>query len=325
MAGKRISKAIVGVGKETTAYTYLEPGNADAYAAFDITLDYGGDNYQRREAKAHMGKLPELSGAADVTIGFKLTAVGASAAGTAPYYGTALLGCGLRQEITSATKVEYKPWSTFDAATAAGPPATTNPAASYTVAIWEEGLQYALKGGQGNLKISAKSGEPAILEFLFKGGYVAPATDATPPTVTLSTLVPPKFLSAALTIGGTSIVFTDFTLDLGGDLQPSVNANDAAGIRGYYIADRRIVATVNPEMEDPATIDFFANWRAGTVVALVWGPIGSVAGNKIDFAATSVQLRPPKVGDRGGIRSLDIELAVITTGAEGTDFTLKYT
>ncbi len=329
MAGLRVRKALVGVLKEATPFTYNEPAAGDSYPAFDVEVSYEGESYQRKEANMHFGKALEIPGPAVGSINFKVLYVGGTAAGTAPYYKNALAASGLREEITAGTTVAYKPWSTYDAGTGAGPPAFINPAASYTVAVWEDGIQYAIKGAVGNVKLACKMGEPMAWEFSFKGAYVAPAAD-TFPAASTSALAPPTFLGAVLNVQGFAAVFTEFTVDLGTDVQNSENANDSSGIRGSVAVDRRIVATVNPEMELPATgstpHDFFGKWRSGATGTLGFGPLPAAgAGLRMTFAATLAQYRAPKMGERNGMRALDIEMPIVTTGAEGTDCSFTIT
>jgi hypothetical protein len=324
MPGLRVSQGIVGVLLESSPFTYNEPTASDAWPAFDISAEFSGESFQRSETKSHFSRYPEIPGMAEGTISFKVLAVGASGVATAPYYKNALAGAGFRQEITAATNVTYKPWSTYDAATGAGPPAFINPAASYTVALGENGVQYAIKGAAGTCKLVGSSGKPLQWEFTFKGAYVAPAAD-TNPAITATALVPSAFLGATLSVHALAAVFTDFTLDIGNELQPSVNANDAAGIRGYICTNRSPIATVNPEMELPATHDFFGKWRSGVTGALSFGPVNSGTGNRIALSAAAVQYRAPKMGERAGARSLDIEMPIVSTGAEGADFSIIFT
>lgn len=333
MPGLRIKKAIVGVKLEASAFTYGEPGNSDSFPAFDIEVSMEGENYQRKDTTLHFGKQLDIPGPATGTISFKLCFVGGTAVAIPPYYAQCLRACGLREVITPTTgPVTYTPWSTYDGATPAN---TVNPGASYTVAVWEDGIQYAIKGATGTLKLACKMGEPMVWEFTFKGAYVAPANDSFP-TVTVTTLAPPTFLGAALSFHGNSganaPTFTEFTLDMGNDVQNSENANDSSGIRGSVTVDRRIVLSINPEQElvsgGGSALDFFGKWRSGAIGIVTWGPIGPTAGNKITFTTTATastgttQIRAPKMADRNGIRTLDLELPVVTTGAEGTDFSI---
>jgi hypothetical protein len=333
--GLRIQTGVVGCEKEAVAYTYNEPGSGNVFPAFDINVSFAGDGYQRKETRPILDKAPEIPGPAEGTISFKVLDVGGAAAGTAPYFKEALYGCGLRSLITSVTSVVFEAWSTFDGATAAGPPVLQNPFQSYSISVWEDGVRYALKGAMGNMVMRCKMGEPRVLEFTFTGAYVATAADspATPATLPLP---PQPFLGSnilTITTGGAwNPIFDEFSLDLGNVLSKVINANDASGIRGSQITDRRIVAKINPELPLPATKDLMAIWRAGTVATLAAAITTGAAGNKWALAIPKsgeanggLQFRIPQMGDREAQRIVDIEMPLVGAAAEGGSFQITWT
>jgi hypothetical protein len=321
VGGLRIKKGAVGVLKETTAYTWNKPAVGDTFAAFDISVDMSGENYQRQETAQVFGKAADVPGMAEGTISFKLVATGGTAVATAPHYKNALAGCGFLQTTTPTTgPVTYKPVVLFDGST---PSNQIYPSLAYSVAVWEDGVLHGLKGAFGTCKLSAQAGQPAIWEFTFKGAYQAYSDEAVP-AYTPSTLVPGSFLSASFLIDSHSAIFTNFSLDLGNDLQQLVNAQDASGIRGYACVDRRPTFSFDPELEKAALYNFFAKWRGGNTLALSWGPVGSGAGNILSFSATRTQLRAPKLNTRSGIRSTDIEGSIFSAGVDGDDFTITF-
>lgn len=323
--GLRVAQAVVGVIKEAVAYTYSEP--TVAFPAYDINFTPSGDNYQRKETSTVFAKLPSLPGMGMAEIGFKIPMVGASAAGVVPYYDVAMLAAGLSSDDYTGPpeKIRYKPMTTFDGGTDAGPPAITRPSKAYSVSFWNDGVRYSLKGGMCNLIMSAKAGEPVELAFQFKGAYETVIDDA-PPTPTVSTLTPPRFLGATLSVHGASLVCESWSLDLGNVLSNIVDANDAAGIKGALITDRRPKIKVDPEMELVATHDFFAKWRAATSGVISWGTIGSAAGNVLAFNAGATIINPPSLSEREGMRTLDLEYDVVSTSVtEGDEFYIEIT
>jgi hypothetical protein len=325
--GLRFAKALVGVDDETApGYAYVTPAAGDTFAAYDITVNPSGDNYLRKESKPHFGRLPEVAGLGEVEIGFKIPFVGGSGLGVAPYWSKAAEGCGLREEKTVGTNVLYKPWSTFDnALVTPGPPITQNPFQSYSVSVWVDGVKFSIKGGMGNLVFNCKAGDPIEMAFTFKGAYQG-VVDEAAPSVTLTALAPPVFLNAALTLPGPySAIFESLSLDLGNEFGKVLNANDASGLRGYTIINRRILGKINPEMVLVATHDFYGKWRAATQGAIGFTALGVTAGNKIALTIPAAQYHAPGVGNREGQLALDMEFAVVTTGAEGSDFTITLT
>ncbi len=326
--GLRFSKAIVGVDDEATPYTYGEPVAVDSFAAFDIAMSFSGDNYIRQETKAHYGRLPELAGIAEGEISFKIPAMGsgvAPATPTAPYYWKALQGAGLKQNIVAATNVNYTPASTFDGPAASSTTAG-NPDESYSVSVWVDGVKYSIKGAVGNVVLSGKIGEPWVWEFNFKGAYEAKITDAAP-TITLPTPTPIPFMGANViqVHSGYNAILESMSLDMGNELGRVVNANDASGLRGYTIINRRPMIKFNPEDVIDATHNFWSIWRAASQSTINIDAVGSGAGNLMAWTATNTQYHAPGVGNREGSLILDMEAAIVTTGAEGSEFSITFT
>lgn len=319
----KIAKAVVGVKEEAVAYTYGIPGAGECWPAFDISISYSGDSFQRTESRQILGKLDDVPGPASVEIGFKTIVVGSGTAGTAPHYNHALRACGMQEADNGTTDVTYYPWSVFDGDTSVtGPPQLNNPFEAASVVVYEDGVSYGAKGCAGNVKFICKSGEPMVMEFLFKGAYVAVADTAIVTPTGVSTETPPTFLSAGLTtIGAASTPFESLEYDLGNDIQPVVDANDSAGVKGYTIVDRRMVGRFDPDMVLVGTDDVFGDWRAGTTGAISTGAIGT-AGNRITFTAGRCQYRPPSMADRNGFRTLDQEFAIVTAAgaSDGAEF-----
>jgi len=324
----KISKAVVGVKEEGTAYTFDAPAAAQTWPAFDISVSPSGDSYQRQESRQILDKQDEIPGPASMEISFKTLLVGSGTAGTAPHFDHALLGCGMQEIVTASTSVLYKPTSTFDGASSGTDPVTTNPYEAVSVAVFEDGVRYALKGGQGTVKFVCKSGEPIVMEFLFRGAYVATADASVPTPSGVSTETPPTFLSASLTnIGSYSVAFESLEYDVANDVQLLTDANNSAGIKGAQIVDRRMVGRFDPEMVLVATDDAFGDWRAGTTGAISTGTIGSSGGNQMAFAAGRCQYRPPSMGDRNGFRTLDQEFAIVSASgaSDGDSFSVTLT
>jgi hypothetical protein len=327
MGNIRITRGVVGVKAEATYGTFGAPAATDSFPAFDIEVSVEASPYERNETSTHFGKQPSVPGMAKTNISFKVLGreTGATAA-TPPFFDLPLMGCGLQKGITAATKVDYKPWSTFLGATAVGPPATTDPSAGYSVAVWRDGVRFASKGSVGNLVISCKAGEPIEYAFSFQGAYVAPIDDAeVVPTLGLS--VPAKpWLSATLLVQTYAAICSSFTLDLGNEITNKLSANDASGIIGCAITNRRVKAKIDPEMELIATHNFFGIWRSGATAALSWGPIpsGGAAGTKQTFTAALCQYASAALGERENLQTLDIDCALVTAGVPGDEFLLSF-
>ena len=318
--GLRVRNAVVGVKLEGTAYTLNAPVAADCFYAFDASYQPSGELFKRQETRDHFGRFDGIPGIATGQISFKVTIVGSGTAGTAPHFQDALSACGMSETIVAATSVTYKPVSTFDGA-------GDNQGATYTVAIFEDGVRYAIKGAQGSVKFTCKAGEPLVAEFSFSGGYVAPIDVSVPTPAGVSTEVPPTFLSAGLsTIGTYTPVFESLEFDMARALSPVTDANDANGTKGFEITGHDPVGSFDPDMVLIATNDYFAQWRAGTTGTITTGTIGS-AGNQIQMVATRCQYDAHSMDEAEGRRKLGSSFIITTStsASEGDDFSLAFT
>jgi hypothetical protein len=323
----RVRDAVVGVILETTPYTFLEPGNAQSFPAMNITVSPSQEIEDRNDGRPHFGRLDAIPGGAEVEIGFEIYLVGASAAGTVPYWDIPMLASGHSKTVVASTSVTYKPTTRFDAGVVS---TTTYPGEVYSVAVWEGngGPRYGLRGGQGNVKLVSKQGIPAKLQFNFKGAFEAVVDDATPPTITASTLAPPQFLSAGISVHGVStLAFDGIEFDKGNELSRRADSNSSAGIRGAWITKHNPSIKIDPELVAVATLDILGKWRSGATGAFTTGVIGSTAGNRYQLAAGRTQFREMSLGDREGARITALTLAITTAvnAVDGDDYTLAIT
>lgn len=329
-------KAYIAMIPETTVDTYLVPANTDIFLAElnDELFTLDGPNYEPSEARPDFLLTDENVGPIRPTVGFRVRLKGAATAGTAPEYRHALLASGLRESIVAATSVTYYPFSTFDGATAAGPPATENPSQSYSLVIWEAGQLYKFKGGFCNVQFTGNvgAGEPGFANFTYFGAYEgAAATAALSPSY--DAVGAPAFKGGAFSVnyGGshTPIGVTNFTLDLGNKVGVRSDLNGTEGVQGARIMGRKSIGTFDPEFE--GTFDWLGKQRSDTVLtAMTTGVIGSTAGNKYQIKVNRCKLRPPsmvkKAAEGGdGIRGAEFTYAVSSnyTDVEGTNLDIE--
>jgi hypothetical protein len=326
----RTARAIVGIVKESTPYTFLEPAAVDSFHAVNIGFSPSAQLYERKDTRAHFGLLDALPGSAEADITFEIPLVGA-AAGVAAFWDAAMLACGHSRTVATTTSVTYKPTTIFDGTTSGTTPnIITQPGEVYSVAIWEEGNgpRYAISGAQGNFSLSSKQGEPLIGKFKFHGAYVTVADDATPPAVTDSIVVPPVCLGATMSVHAVStLAFDGFDFDKGNVLSKRGDISQASGVRGAWITAHKPMIKISPEMVSVATLDFYLKWRQGTAGAFTTGTIGTTAGNRFNFTAPRTQFRDLGLADREGARVADLGLACTTLGTDvsGLDYNLLIT
>ena len=97
-------------------------------------------------------------------------------------------------------------------------------------------------------------------------------------------------------------------------LRPDINAS--SGHKSTVITNRRPTVSFDPEEELAATEDYWASWKAGSLMALSCA-IGSAAGNTHTITAPQVQFQEVGPSDRDGIATLDITGLLV--GSSGDD------
>jgi len=172
---------------------------------------------------------------------------------------------------------------------------------SLTMGLFEDGIRKVLKGCRGTVKFNFKIGEPATLDFSFKG-VEAGVTDVPMLTgVSFDNTVPPVLLNAVMSCDGVSLNIGEMEIDVANTLASKDKIDDAKGILSFMITGRDMQGSFNPEMVPVATHDFFSKWFANTpmVVDLAYG---ETEGNKFRFYAPGIVYNKVDDGDRDGIQ-----------------------
>lgn len=325
----RVSRAIVGIVKETTAGTWVEPAGADSFHAANIVYTPSQEYFDREDTRAHFGLIDGSPGAADGDISFEIPMCGGGSLGTDPFWHTAMMACAHQRITAAGVSVTYKPSTIFDGSGTT----TLQPSEGYSLAIWEDtggnAPRYALAGCQGSLSIKAKSGGPLVGAFKFHGAYVAVADD-TVPVVTDSALAPPQLMGVSVTmhvLTAPSLALDGFEFDQANVLSKRGDISNASGYRGAWKTKHRPTIKVAPEMLPVGSHDFFAKWRGGITGGFTTGVIGASAGNRLNFTAARTQYREAGLGEREGARTVPLTLLVTTPMAavSGDDYSLVIT
>jgi len=163
---------------------------------------------------------------------------------------------------------------------------------SLTMGLFEDGIRKVLKGCRGTVKFNFKIGEPATLDFSFKGVESGVADAPMLTGVSFDETVPPVLLNAVMSCDGVSLNIGEMEVDVANTLASKDKIDDAKGILSFMI---------NPEMVPVATHDFFSKWFSNTpmVVDLAYG---EADGNKFRFYAPGIIYNKVDDGDRDGIQ-----------------------
>jgi hypothetical protein len=167
-----------------------------------------------------------------------------------------------------------------------------------TITIHEDGLLKKLHGCAGNVTFEGEWGKPCYASFEMSGVWNAP-TDVAVPTVSQSTVLPPRCAACTFTVDSTTPRIGRWNLNMGMSVQPREDVSAAEGVLHYYAADREPVIEMEPEALLVATYDLWGKWNSYAQVAFSL-LVGSAAGNKFTLAIPKLQFRELTEGDRGG-------------------------
>jgi len=172
---------------------------------------------------------------------------------------------------------------------------------SLTMGLFEDGIRKVLKGCRGTVKFNFKIGEPATLDFSFKGVESGVADAPMLTGVSFDETVPPVLLNAVMSCDGVSLNIGEMEVDVANTLASKDKIDDAKGILSFMITGRDMQGSFNPEMVPVATHDFFSKWFSNTpmVVDLAYG---EADGNKFRFYAPGIIYNKVDDGDRDGIQ-----------------------
>jgi hypothetical protein len=286
---------------ETTTGTAIALAAADAlFNVYDPELKPDIEMTERPGQSA-LSPLPSVQGAIAATYTFK----------------TDLTGQGASSPTDSSAATL---WPACGFSKAGGVLTVQTGSSSYqslTMGHYNDGRFFSMCGAVGKVKLPFRPGQIVRPEWEFKGAWVAP-TDVALITPTYPTIIPPRFASATVTLGGANYKFSELDIEIENELTMREDATKASGIHSFCITNRRIKVTLDPEAALFATKDFYADWAAGTQAALAI-TLGSVTHNTVSIAMPKLQVTKCELGDRNGILVDKLEMQSNRNAAAGDD------
>lgn len=273
---------------EGTAETLVA---ADAILAFNHKFEPSIEMHKRYPKKASLSPVLSLPGVRSGKMSFEVEMTG-GAAGAAIHFSDLIKACGVGETLVASTSATYKPISTAIPAV--------------TIGRHMDGIRQRIWGARGSAKLVLEIGKPGIFTFEMQGADFDRADEALLTGLSLSTTVPPVFQGATLTIDSYQAILSKVEIDFGNKLAARPDARSSGGTKSVLITGREPTISFDPEDVLVATKDFFATWRAGTLVAFS-AAIGSTAGNIHTITAPKVQYQEISQTERDGIAALEIK------------------
>lgn len=307
-AKKKLALAAI----ESTYGTDAAPGSADAVLTHNLDITPLEADYVARELDRHnFGGEEEIPVGVHVTASFEVELAGAGSKATPPGYGPLLRACGLAETVVDSDsdgtddQVEYSPVSTgFE---------------SVTLYTYWAGNLHAIVGARGTFSLSFSPQGIPRLSFNFTGLWQDPSA-TTPPAPDFSAFQQPLAVSDAndtFSLHGQSPVMRELSVDLGME----VNYQNVVGQENVAITDRAVTGSCNIDAPLISTYDWFATAKNAQLGALSHVH-GTTAGNIVEVAAPNVQVKSPSYGEDNGIRTLEMDLALVPTDAGDDEFKL---
>lgn len=189
---------------------------------------------------------------------------------------------------------------------------------SLTMGLYEDGIRKLLKGCRGTAKFNFMIGEPATVDFSFKGVEAGVSDLSLLTGITYDDVVPPVLLNAVMSCDGVSLNLGEMDIDIANALAPKDKIDDAKGILSFMITERDTQGSFNPEMVLVATHDFYDKWFSNTPMVIDMA-YGSVDGNKIRVYAPSIIYNKVDDADRDGIQLAQTAFDVTGSMEPGDD------
>ena len=304
-------KRLILVKTESTYGTDASPAGTDALLVRNLDITpLSGDVVSRDLIRPYMGNFDQLIGMTSVAINFEVELAGSGTAGTAPKYDAILKACGLAATIVSSTSVTYAPVSaSFSSA---------------TIYFNVDGVLHKLTGCRGSMNMSCAVGAIPTLAFNLTGVYNSP-TDTAAPAVTYSAQATPLIFregnTSAFSFFSYSGILQSVDFNLANDL---VYRELVGGTKETLITDRKPAGTVMIEAPTIATKDFFTTALASSTGNLTFLH-GTIAGNRVTFLASQVDVLNPTYQDQDSIMMLSVPYVATPTTAGNNEFSLAFT
>lgn len=268
---------------ETTYGTDPVPtAAANAIAARNVSIRPNPVLVERKVLRDSISGLPHSVAGVVMGLTFECEFRASGAAGTAPKLGPVHRACFQSETVVAITSVTYVPISAVPD--------------SVTFYFYADGILFKFLGARGNERIVERARDHASFAFDFVGLYSAISDAAIPAGAVFDALIEPPS-AIALTLGGYSPLLRSVEIDYGNttDIETDLNALDS--IKRVWIPSRRAKANLELEAVTEATHPFWANFKAGTEVALGGNTIGATAGKKIQITAPKLQYEGPELSE----------------------------
>lgn len=265
-------------------------GAADAVLVRNLSVTPQDADFTDRDlVRPYIGRSEQLPSGIRAMAEFEVEMSASGTAGTAPAYASLLKACGFSETVSAGVSVTYAPVSASFS--------------SVTIYFNVDGVLHKLTGARGTVSLSMKVKDIPVWKFTFTGIYNA-VTDTAAPTPTYTAYKTPLPVTngntTPFTLHGFSGVMSELSIDVANAI---AHRTLVGGSESVLITDREPVGNVVIEATTVAAKDWWTIAKNGTLGALSITH-GTVGGQKVQVAASNVQLTRPNYQDMDGISML---------------------
>lgn len=310
-----INRRVLLLAIESTYRTDAVPVAAtDAILVQNLTWGFEGLRMNDRPAvRASIAQLQRIYGGTLKTVTFDVEVKGSGTAGTPPELGAFLRCAGFGETIVASTSVTYAPVSDVD----------THESGS--LRLYDDGTLHNLLGCQATaLSFARVSGEVDTFTITMVGHPEA-LSDVSLPAPTYDSNAPNAVKGVPFSIGGYAAVIGNLSFDMG--LKPATppDISQANGYGRIRIVGRDLTGSFDPEQTLVATKDWEGEFKAGTVMALDSGLVGSVAGNQYQITMPGVYYTNLEPSDKDGVASIENSFAAVEVSGTDNEISIAFT
>ncbi len=279
-------KQVILAKVETTYGVDVTPAAADdAILAINPEIKEVREVIERNINVSTLSNKPAIEGKRSAELTFQVEIKGSGTAGTAPRLGALLEACSMERTNDPGVSDTYTPVSSSQE--------------SVTIYVYIDGRRHILTGARGSFKITATAGAICMLDFTFKGIYNA-ATTTSMVTAIYDAPVPPTCKSAAFSYNSkTTLCAKMAEIDLANTIAQRDCMNEASGVGGFEITERKPTMTFDVEAQLETSYDFRGDMMS--TPREVSFEIGSTEGNTCTITVPKYNVTNIEYADAEGI------------------------
>lgn len=239
---------------------------------------------------------PDL-GVTTVTIQMTAEMKGSGTVDVPPDWAVLLRGSSISETINAATDVIWQPTSVEEA---------------LTIEWYMDGILRKAVGCVGNADFVFAANRRWVANFNYQGRLFSDG-DAAVPAVTVDSTVATQWRNQLAQINGTNRPIQNFTVNMNNQVvtleDPSTGQN---GVFRALTTQRGIRSTLSLLTETRATYNFFQNIDSAVPLTLNFS-VGTGTGEVLTFNCSTARVLNEPMGDNQGVRTSDLELALVGT------------